>query len=281
MENIPQTKEPIGNSTPESESSQNSSEDIIQRLQKMGAQSYNPIGTINKVATLKQKDPKDGVPLPIINVDDDKLNNLDYRSSQHIYERISAELRETILDEDEELDETTKKSLNLPPQSFNTLKVKKEENRPKTFIIENDTYAISIQKKDFSEDVNVRAKTTNKNQDNHDKKEDKVKEKKSKKKLRYSKSFFSRKESKTDYLIVENENYAIVTKSNSSCDGGEDIRDVNENNLLKERSKNIEEENAYSIPNFFDETAKVQSYYEDADKIEYAEPNLFQVRLCL
>ncbi|CAG9839660.1 unnamed protein product [Diabrotica balteata] len=289
MENIPQSKDQLRNSTPESESSQNSSEDIIHRLQKMGAQSYcNPKDTLSKMASRK----KERTALHYESDEDVDLRPKaeESKSVEHIYERISGEyldkLNKDIVIDKTEIENIVQKAMTLPNQGVNTLRIKSEENKRKTYIIENDTYAISIQQKEVP---NTNEKEIKKD-DNKSKRslfsgksrqvskslETAEQDIKKKKKLKHSRSFFMhRKEYNEDDFIVENDTYASVDKANKHT--LEDLpRDLNENDVKNELLK-TEEENAYSVP-YRNDDNKTDKVYEDIveDNVEYAEPSQFQ-----
>ncbi|XP_050514027.1 ankyrin repeat domain-containing protein 12-like [Diabrotica virgifera virgifera] len=290
MENIPQSKDQIRNSTPESESSHNSSEDIIHRLQKMGAQSYgNPKDTLSKIAS-RNKERK------ALNYESDEEVDLrpkaeESKSTEHIYERISGEYldklnKKNIVIDNTEIENIVQKAMTLPNQGVNTLRIKSEENKRKTYIIENDTYAISIQQKEVpntnekeskKDDIkNKRSLFSGKSRQVAKSVDTAEQDIKKKKKLKHSRSFFMhRKEYNEVDFIVENDTYASVDKTNKQKP--EDLpRDLNENDVKNELLK-TEEENAYSVP-YRNDDNKTDKVYEDIyeDNVEYAEPSAFQ-----
>ncbi|XP_057661074.1 uncharacterized protein LOC130896779 isoform X1 [Diorhabda carinulata] len=111
IENIP--KNQISDTTLESEFPQ---DDIIHRLQKLGAQSY-------------------GKPVDVISLIKDhriEKEEIDRRNSEHIYEMISAR------NDDKDFDS-----------------IKSDVNRPKTYFIENDVYTTAKQEKTESKNESI------------------------------------------------------------------------------------------------------------------------------
>ncbi|CAG9863552.1 unnamed protein product [Phyllotreta striolata] len=126
-----------------------------------------------------------------------------------------------------------------PPRS-STLPARRQRARPESMLVENVEYAG-------------------------------VGEKRPRKKV---KSLFGRRDSKVEYLTVVNDCYAGVKKREL-----EEMIDHNENELVDGEDVNRSgEENAYSIPCFFDDEVRNEVLYEDIERnnVEYAEPTIVQ-----
>ncbi|CAH1116064.1 unnamed protein product [Phaedon cochleariae] len=165
----------------EDPNSQITTDVIIQRLQKMGAQSCIPQGTPKKLPTAR-KTPRE-ISQSIENLSRvlenteyaDLMQNSDYdvhsqtcnQSSDHIYERIKAELIDNTIYSvpDKSCRQKTKKYMTLPDKAYSSLRIRSlsDAKRPITFILENDTYSVSIHQKineDHEEEIENKQQVT-------------------------------------------------------------------------------------------------------------------------